>query len=243
MKTHQPGKAYGYCRASTEEQETTLDAQEDGIRHIFEAKYKEQGYTFKACFIDRGISGGIPLMQRAAGYRMCLLLEPGDLVLMQKIDRGWRSVKDFANSLDIWKARGVRVAFVTMDIDTGSPSGMMQAQMLTVFSEFERGMMGERMRHFNAKRKAAGLPYAGFAPHGYKLAGPKKARRFEPFPEMRVFAGLLLEWHNKGWGYQQIAKHCAKIKLVHPATGRPPTTTTVYNLCLREAEAQARESR
>jgi DNA invertase Pin-like site-specific DNA recombinase len=241
MKEVRPGRAYGYCRASTEEQETTLEAQQHDIKDLFDRKFVTEGYTWGDYFVDRGISGGTRLANRPEGHKLSITLEPGDLVIMQKIDRGWRNVADFCATLEVWKAKRVRIALIAQEIDTGTPAGLMAAQMLAVFSEFERGMVGERMRHFFAQRKRAGRPYCRSAPYGFKVAGPKGDRVYVPFPEQRAIGGRIVGWRDMGWTYEEIALHLDRHKIRHPATGGTISPSMVLRWELGERGLQARE--
>src|SRR5262245_54981393 len=89
-----PGRAYGYVRASTEDQEDTLPAQEHAVRGAYAARLAPRGYTWGGLYVDRGVSGAVEMTSRPAGHRLTMELERGDIVIVHKIDRGWRSVLD-----------------------------------------------------------------------------------------------------------------------------------------------------
>lgn len=240
-KTIAPGVAYGYIRASTEDQETTLEAQKTGILSFFEYKLKPAGYTMGPIFVDSGISGSIPLAQREYGHRLCTALQNGDAVVMQKIDRGWRNLGDFCNVLKNWRQKGIRLAFTEMDIDTASMSGDLMIKLLAVLSEFERCMIGERMRHFVAQRKREGRPHSPLAPYGFKIVGPKGRREYAECPESRAVGKLLLKWKMGGWTLNEITRHARKVNLVIPSTGRTPSLVTVHNYIKGEIALQLKE--
>lgn len=242
MKPTKPGKVYGYARASTEEQETTLDAQEHAIREAFAKRFEPQGYAWGGFFADRGITGGVKLASRQEGHKLCLALERGDVFIVHKLDRCWRSMADFCQSVDTWKERGVAVTLLVPDIDTSTPSGLLIAHNLVAVAQYERAMVGERMKHFFAQRKRAGRPYCPSAPYGFKIVGPKGNREYAPFPEQRAIGRRVVEWRDAGWAYDEIALHLGRYKVVNPRTGKSISPSTVLRWEVSERELQAREA-
>lgn len=228
LTEYAPGKAYGYIRASTEEQEVSVAAQKSQIEYAFDTKYKASGYTWGGLYIDQGVSGGVELARRAQGYQLCLDMKPGDLVIFQKIDRGWRSLRDCLNSMHIWKERGVRVAFVTMDIDTATFTGEMQLQLMAMVAQFERAMMSERMKHCKAQLRKQGKPWTNKAPYGFKIEGSKGKRFFVPYPEQRALTSKFIEWIDMGYTYGQILDFCKAKGVVNPTTGNPINSELIY---------------
>lgn len=237
-----PGRAYGYIRASTEDQETTLVSQEDAIIQEFEKVYEPQGYQWGGFFIDK-ITGSVPLDEREAGYKLCCTVERGDLVIMQKIDRGWRNVADFAKTLEIWIKNGVRIALLTQRIDTGTIGGIAFAQMLAVFAEFERGMISERVKHWYNTRKSLGMPAARCPPYGYKIVRRESdgKREFQPYPEVRAIGKKIVKWFDQGWTIDEIYRHMVESGIVHPDTGLPLGRTTIHTWARRERLMQQLE--
>lgn len=235
-----PGKAYGYIRASTEEQQTTLHAQEDQIKACYEYKLQSAGYEWGGCYIESGITASKPLANREIGMRMLTELRPGDVVVMQKADRGWRNMLDCLATVQDWSRRGIRLIFTTFDIDTGSLYGDIILKVMAMVAELERTMMCERMRHFHARRRAEGKKTA-VRKYGFKTAGPKGRRVLVPDPFQRIIGAKLLEWYMAGWTQEQIMKHCHKKEIIWPLTGAPPNLTCVQNIIKREAALQKEE--
>jgi DNA invertase Pin-like site-specific DNA recombinase len=119
----------GYARVSTNEQDATLQAQalqSSGCEIIFREK----------------ASGG--RWERPELHRLLGQLRKGDVVVVWKLDRLARSLKDVLVIMErIQKARaGFRS--LTEAIDTTSPSGRMLMQMVGSFAEFEREVLRER---------------------------------------------------------------------------------------------------
>jgi len=225
-------KVYGYGRASTTEQEDTTAGQEREFRQAFEAKLKVQGYEFGGWYCDRGVSGSVPLQQRPEGVKALACLEKGDCFVVRSLDRGWRSTQDFCYHLEKFKKKGVRLILLTQDIDTGSPAGLAMAQMLAVFGEFERRMIGERMKQFQAHRRSTGRPW-GPPPLGYKNAGPKGQRRFVVDHEFVELVKKIYEWHKQGHSAERIYWHLRNNRINNPRNGKPIEADTTIKVWLR----------
>jgi DNA invertase Pin-like site-specific DNA recombinase len=90
-------------------------------------------------------------------------LQPGDTLMVTRIDRLARSVADLENIVARIKERGAYLAATEQPVDTSSPAGKAFLQMLGVFAEFETALRKERQMEGIAKAKAAGV-YRGRKP-------------------------------------------------------------------------------
>ena len=121
----------GYARVSTEEQKT--HAQTDALKAagceiVFEEK--------KSCgSLSRPILIG--LLKR---------LQPGDLVMVYKLDRVARSLKDLLSIQERVVEAGADFKSLTETLNTSTPAGRMIFQLLEAFAEFERELIRERTR-------------------------------------------------------------------------------------------------
>jgi len=79
-------------------------------------------------------------------HRMLDHLRKGDVVVVWKLDRLSRSLKDLLHILEKTEAAGANFRSLTEAIDTSGPAGRMMMQMLGSFAEFERAMVRERTR-------------------------------------------------------------------------------------------------
>lgn len=122
----------GYARVSTKDEQTNalqLKAlQEAAVEKTFEEE----------------ASGG--RWDRPELHRMLDQLREGDVVLVWKLDRLSRSLKDLLHILDKIQECGAGFRSLTENIDTTTPAGRMMMQMLGSFAEFEREMIRERTR-------------------------------------------------------------------------------------------------
>ena len=126
----------GYARVSTSEQETRLqlDAlRRAGVRKVFAEK-------------TSGI-GPRPELHRALGT-----LRPGGTLVVYKIDRLARSLKDLLALLDRLRLAGCALRSLTEPVDTSSAMGELVLQILGAVAQFERAIIRERC---NAGRVSA----------------------------------------------------------------------------------------
>ena len=96
-----------------------------------------------------------------------------DILLVSKIDRVSRSIKDFLNFFEELQEYGVDVAAATQKFDTTSPAGKALQQMLLVFAEFERNMISERTREKRIETVKKGLWPGGTQRIGYDIVDKK----------------------------------------------------------------------
>ncbi len=88
---------------------------------------------------------------------MLAALQPGDEVLVWKLDRLARSLRDLLDIIDAISKAGASLRSLTEPIDTGSPIGRMMLQLLGSFAEFERSMIRERCAAGRVAARARGV--------------------------------------------------------------------------------------
>ena len=91
---------------------------------------------------EESASGGRwdrPRLQEMIGQ-----LRDGDVVVVWKLDRLSRSLKDLLHLMEKIEAAGAGFRSLTEAIDTTTPAGRMMMQMVGSFAEFERAMIRER---------------------------------------------------------------------------------------------------
>ncbi len=140
----------GYARVSTQEQNLDLQLNalnEAGCDQVFE---------------DLGLSA---TTYRRPGFEQALAaLEAGDILVIWKMDRAFRSVRDAARFLDEFEARDIRFKCLTEPIDTTTSAGRCMYHVRNAFSEMESSFIRERT--------VAGLDAA--RKRGVKLGRPRK---------------------------------------------------------------------
>jgi DNA invertase Pin-like site-specific DNA recombinase len=131
----------GYARVSTDTQTT---------------QQQEQALAAAGCekvFVETA-SGG--KWDRPELQRLLDQLRKGDVLVVWKLDRLSRSLKDLLIILERLQSLGVGFLSLTEAIDTTSPAGRMMMQLLGAFAEFERGMIKERTSAGLARARAEG---------------------------------------------------------------------------------------
>ena len=136
---------YGYARASTDDQNPALQL----------AALKNAGC--KAVFKDDGPSAAT--IKRPALLRCLRKLEHGDTLIVWKLDRLGRSLRDLITMLDDLKHRGVKFRSLTEAIDTETPTGRAMWQMIGVLAELERSLISERTRAGVKAAKGRGVKF------------------------------------------------------------------------------------
>jgi DNA invertase Pin-like site-specific DNA recombinase len=121
---------YGYARVSTDDQTHALQL----------AALKKAGC--KTVYKDDGLSGATT--KRPALLRCLKKLDPGDTLIVWKLDRLGRSLRDLITMLDDLKRREVKFRSLTEHIDTDSPTGRAMWQMIGLLAELERSLISER---------------------------------------------------------------------------------------------------
>jgi DNA invertase Pin-like site-specific DNA recombinase len=72
------------------------------------------------------------------------ILREGDTLVIWKLDRLARSLKQLIQTAEDLKGRGIGLVSLTDAIDTSSPGGMLVFHMLGAIAEFERALIRER---------------------------------------------------------------------------------------------------
>jgi DNA invertase Pin-like site-specific DNA recombinase len=94
--------------------------------------------------------------ERPTLHRMLDQLRPDDVVVVWKLDRLSRSLKDLLHLLEKIEAAGAGFRSLTESVDTASSAGRMMMQIVGAFAEFERAMIRERTSAGLAEARAAG---------------------------------------------------------------------------------------
>src|SRR3982751_992239 len=121
----------GYARVSTDDQDTAVQVaalKKAGCERIYREK----------------ASGG--RWDRPELHRLLDQLRKGDVLVVWKLDRLSRSLRDVLNMMERLNESGAGFRSLTEAIDTTTPAGRMMMQMAGAFAEFERAMLRERTK-------------------------------------------------------------------------------------------------
>jgi DNA invertase Pin-like site-specific DNA recombinase len=166
-----------YTRKSTEEgldQEfNSLDAQREACEAYVASQRAEGWLLVPDRYDDGGFSGAT--LERPALQRLMADIETGrvDIVVVYKIDRLSRSLMDFAKLVEVFDRNDVTFVSVTQSFNTTSSMGRLTLNILLSFAQFEREVIGERIRDKFAASRRKGMWMGGFVPLGYDVKNRK----------------------------------------------------------------------
>lgn len=139
----------GYARASSDDQDCTI---------------QEETLKAAGCTIVRSEKkSGTSRQGREQLDTILEFLHEGDTLMVTRIDRLARSVKDLEDIVEAIRAKGAHLQATEQPIDTSTPAGIAFLQMLGVFAQFETALRRERQMEGIAKAKAEGV-YKGRKP-------------------------------------------------------------------------------
>jgi DNA invertase Pin-like site-specific DNA recombinase len=122
----------GYARVSTDEQ--NLDLQRDAL--------KKAGCV--RIFEDEGTSA---VARVRPGFTLAMeMLCPGDVFVVWKMDRAFRSLRHALDVLETFEKNGIEFRALTEQIDTTTPMGKCMYQIRNAFAELERNLISERTK-------------------------------------------------------------------------------------------------
>jgi DNA invertase Pin-like site-specific DNA recombinase len=166
-----------YTRKSSEEgldQEfNSLQAQREACE-AFITSQRHGGWAWlPKAYDDGGFSGAT--MDRPALQRLLADVAAGrvDTIVVYKIDQLTRSLADFAKIVEILDARGASFVSVTQQFNTTTSMGRLTLNVLLSFAQFEREVIGERIRDKIAASKKKGMWMGGVPPLGYRVEDRK----------------------------------------------------------------------
>jgi site-specific DNA recombinase len=166
-----------YTRKSTEEgleQEfNSLDAQREACEAYVASQRAEGWLLVPDDYDDGGFSGGT--LERPALKRLIADIETRgvDVVVVYKIDRLSRSLLDFAKLVEVFDRNNVTFVSVTQSFNTTTSMGRLTLNVLLSFAQFEREVIGERIRDKFAASRRKGMWMGGFVPMGYLVKDRK----------------------------------------------------------------------
>ena len=166
-----------YTRKSSEEgleQEfNSLQAQREACEAFITSQRHEGWVCLPKGYDDGGFSGAT--MDRPALQQLLADITAGrvDIVVVYKIDRLTRSLADFAKIVEILDAKGASFVSVTQQFNTTTSMGRLTLNVLLSFAQFEREVIGERIRDKIAASKQKGMWMGGVPPLGYRAQDRK----------------------------------------------------------------------
>jgi site-specific DNA recombinase len=191
----------GYVRVSTDrqaEQGVSLEAQEAKIR----AMATVQGVELREVIVDGGESA--KSLNRPGLQRLLGMVNAGQVqaVIVAKLDRLTRSVKDLCGLLELFEKRKVALISVAESLDTGSAAGRLVITIMGAVSQWEREAIGERTRDALRHKRGNG-ERVGNIVFGYRLSPDQ--RHLEPDPSEQAALAEIANLRHKGQSLRGIA--------------------------------------
>lgn len=215
-----------YTRKSTEDgldqEYNTLDAQRDAGENYINSQRHEGWRIIPTHYDDGGFTGGN--MERPALKQLMADIEAGliDVVVVYKIDRLSRSLTDFAQMVDLFDKYDVSFVSVTQHFNTKDSMGRLTLNILFSFAQFEREVIGERIRDKFAASKKKGIFMGGALPLGYESVDrkleivPEEARLikyiFRRYVEIKSISQMIKELDLKGHRTKMYKSGTGKIR-------------------------------
>ncbi len=166
-----------YTRKSSEEgleqAFNSLDAQREACEAYVLSQRAEGWLLVPDRYDDGGVSGGT--LERPALRRLLADIEAGrvDVVVVYKIDRLSRALMDFARLVEVFDRHQVTFVSVTQAFNTTTSMGRLTLNVLLSFAQFEREVIGERIRDKFAASRRKGMWMGGTVPFGYVVRDRK----------------------------------------------------------------------
>jgi DNA invertase Pin-like site-specific DNA recombinase len=160
-----------YTRKSTEHnldlEFNSLAAQREACEAYIKSQIHEGWRLIPDRYDDGGISGAS--LERPDLKRLLddIRTRKVDTVVVYKVDRLTRSLTDFAKLVDLFDTHEVSFVSVTQAFNTTTSMGRLTLNVLLSFAQFEREVIGERVRDKVAASKRKGLWMGGTVPLGY----------------------------------------------------------------------------
>jgi putative DNA-invertase from lambdoid prophage Rac len=141
-------RVFAYCRVSTNDQTT-----QNQILEI-----RAAGFAIETRrLIEESISGSVAAKNRPGFMKLIDRMEPGDVLVVTKLDRLGRNAMDVRATVEQLANSGIRVHCLALGgVDLTSAAGKMTMQVIAAVAEFERDLLIERTHSGLTRAKAAG---------------------------------------------------------------------------------------
>lgn len=199
-------QCFNYCRVSSEEQATdnnySLDNQEQRAADLAKSK------GWRVSKVVKDVASGKDANR--PGYKeliSCIKNGKVDCVLVYRLDRLSRNVRDIYDFLDLIKTHDIAFVSITEGFDTTTAMGRAMLGVAAVFAQLTREMIAENVKDGLMRRAQAGL-YLGrqAGPYGYSYS--KEHHTLLISPEEAEVIRLLFELYaQRKWGFKKITTY------------------------------------
>ena len=167
-----------YTRVSTDErldmEFNSLDAQREAATRLTSLARNTRAGSSSATATTTAASPAAA-MDRPALQRLLRDVESGriDVIVVYKVDRLSRSLTDFARIVEVFEKNKVSFVSITQQFNTTTSMGRLTLNILLSFAQFEREVIGERIRDKFAASRRKGMWMGGTPPLGYDVRDRK----------------------------------------------------------------------
>lgn len=216
-------KVIGYVRVSTDKQGLSLDAQTEKL----EAYARLYDLELVQTIVDDGLSA--KSLQRPGLQRALAMLKTGKAegLLIAKLDRLTRSVKDLATLLDDYFVKKFTLLSVSDQIDTRTAAGELVLNILVAVGQWERKAIGERTKAVMQHMRSQGQYTGGKPRWGFRLEGDS----YIPVAEEQAILEAARASRAKGLSLRQVSAELAKAGHL-TRSGRPFCAKQIAAFCL-----------
>jgi DNA invertase Pin-like site-specific DNA recombinase len=186
-----------YTRVSTDErldmEFNSLDAQREAALAYIQSQKHEGWILVGDRYDDGGFSGG--MMERPALQRLLRDVQSGviDVIVVYKVDRLSRSLTDFARIVEVFEKNKASFVSITQQFNTTTSMGRLTLNILLSFAQFEREVIGERIRDKFRASRARGMWMGGTPPLGYDVRDRKLVVNEKEAELVRLIFGRFLQ--------------------------------------------------
>ena len=213
-----------YTRKSTEHnldlEFNSLDAQREACEAYIKSQAHEGWRLLADHYNDGGASGAS--LERPALQTLLSDIRAGriDIVVVYKVDRLTRSLADFAKLVELFDQHAVSFVSITQSFNTTSSMGRLTLNVLLSFAQFEREVIGERVRDKIAASKRKGIWVGGPVPLGYRVADKKVVVVPEEAATVRILFTRYLELGSIGALIKDLDRRGVRTKTSRLVDGR-----------------------
>jgi DNA invertase Pin-like site-specific DNA recombinase len=166
-----------YTRKSTEHNLelafTSLDAQREACEAYIRSQAGEGWQLLPNRYEDAGLSGATLERPALQALLADVRSRKVNIVVVYKVDRLTRCLADFAKLIEVLDANAASFVSVTQAFNTTTSMGRLTLNILLSFAQFEREVIGERVRDKIAASKQKGIWVGGPVPLGYASVAKK----------------------------------------------------------------------
>lgn len=181
------GVVYPYIRCShvsSLESGLGLAAQEQKVLEYSQTLCKKNPHLSQAnLYRDDAVSAfKVPFAKRPSGSEIISKIQPGDHLVVYRLDRAWRSVRDCAEMVDEFTKRGIHIHLVADGVSTDSPMGKIHFYTMSFMAWIESHFLSVRGKQVAKHLRSKGRPVARFY-RGFKLKKANGTKKLVIDPE------------------------------------------------------------